>query len=94
MAEHEPLTVRGTLHLAKICEAAIGTKKVVWLTSTGDVAEGTARSIGDERGNFLREDEDIRDGFLRITSTSGWEIFEPVSRLADLVRQGGFGISD
>jgi hypothetical protein len=50
---------------------------------------GTARSLGDENGNFAR-DEDIRDLYLRVTGDTGFEYFLPVRGLMEQVRAGEF----
>jgi hypothetical protein len=85
-----PITIHGALALAAIVETAVHGSRVAWLTGadgvaygTGDVAYGTARSIGDESGNFARDDQDIRDCHLRITTDRGFEWFPPV---ADVLR--------
>ncbi len=44
----------------------------------GDVRVGTMRSIGTEDGNFAGAQDDVRDMFVRITMTTGWEYFMPV----------------
>lgn len=89
---HKPLTVSDLVALSTVAEAAQHGARVRWLSDNDDVLEGTARSIGDERGMFLANDDDVRDAFLRITSTSGWDYFVPMARLAELVKEGGFAI--
>lgn len=84
------LTIADAVDLAAIIGAAQRTAPVARLMESGDVIYGTARSIGDERGNFLHEDEDVRDGLLRVTSTMGWEHFWPVRDLMPEVRSGEF----
>lgn len=59
------------------------------ITDMGDLlVEGTARHICDERGGFAGPDDDVRDLFLRITTTSGMERFMPVDEAVVLVRNG------
>jgi hypothetical protein len=90
--ENRPLSISDLVALETVARAAQTGARVRWLTDSGDVGEGTARSIGDERGMFLANGEDVRDAYLRITTIAGFETFEPVSRLAELVKGGGFAI--
>jgi hypothetical protein len=90
--DHGPLTMRDLVALEEVARAAQTNAKVRWLLQSGDIAEGTARSIGDERGNFLSWGEDVRDGYLRITNKGGWDHFVPVTKLIELVQEGGFAI--
>jgi hypothetical protein len=87
MAEHGPLTMSDLTSLQVIAQAAETNSRVSWVTD-GPVLHGTARSIGDERGNFLSGKDDVRDGFLRITSKTGFEYFLPVTQLIHMVRDG------
>jgi len=92
MTDNRPLTVSDLVALSTIVETVQHGSRVRWLSDDNDVLEGTARSIGDDRGMFLGNDEDVRDAFLRITSTSGFDYFVPMTKLAELVREGGFAI--
>jgi hypothetical protein len=83
------LNMRDLTSLQMVAEAAERSSRVSWLDGD-DVREGTARSIGDQRGNFLRTDEDVRDGFLRITSVTGFDYFLPVTQVMIMVREGEF----
>jgi hypothetical protein len=47
----------------------------------GDVIYGQARSIGRTDGAFLPAGEDVRAGYLRVTTRGGFEAFWPVSEL-------------
>lgn len=80
------LTVTDAVHLATAIRWAQTNAKVRWLNESGDIQEGTARSLGDERGNFLTADDDVRDGFFRITTTMGGEVFLPVVDVIRMVR--------
>lgn len=86
------LTVRDAVALGSICDAAIHGRKVSWLLSNSEVLTGVARSIGDERGNFAREDEDIRDCYLRVSAT--FEHFLPVSEVLIMYRDGTFIVGE
>jgi hypothetical protein len=83
---HEPLTVATTLNLAKILDWCIGTKRIAWLDpETNELRTGTARNVGDENGNHLARDEDLRDGFFRITTSNGFELFMPIKDALPMV---------
>ncbi len=56
----------------------------------GHVHVGTARSIGDENGNFAGRNDDVRDCYLRVTLDTGFEAFWLVSELMGEVRSGYF----
>lgn len=58
------------------------------------ILEGTARSLGDENGNFATTEDDVRDLFLRVTSLTGFEHFIPVSELMVKVSEGAFAIDN
>jgi hypothetical protein len=84
-----PLTIRDTVALAEIIRWAQTTAAIRWVDpNTGSVETGTARSIGDERGNFTPPDADIRDEHLRITTSRGWEWFVPMRDAMDMVMDG------
>lgn len=83
----KPLTMTDAVHLEIVLSAAQGNKYVARLIDD-KVVHGTARSIGDERGNFLTNQEDIRDGYLRVSGT--FEFFWPVAELMDEAGEGTF----
>lgn len=75
--------------LTEIVDACIHGYKVARLMPDGStVIEGVARSIGDEQGNFLRRDEDVRNGFLRVSGV--FEYFWPVRELMPQVHGAEF----
>lgn len=74
--------------LSEITDACIHGYRVARLMESGEVLEGVARSIGDERGNFLRRDEDVRAGYLRVSSM--FEHFWPIRELMPLVKRSEF----
>lgn len=76
-----PLTVHDTINLSTVVNAAIHGQRIARLVEGGHVVYGVARSIGDEHGNFARSSEDIRDCYLRVTTSTGFEVFWPVSEL-------------
>ena len=78
-----------------IIDAAARGARVRWLASDGyTILEGTARHIVQSPDNFgfLGGDQDVRDGYLRITSVTGMEHAVPVRRLMALVDGGGFAV--
>lgn len=77
-----PLTINTVVKLAQIVEAAIYGRKVGRLVHEY-VVEGTARSIGDDQGYHARDTDDIRDCWLRVTTTGGLEAFWPISELLE-----------
>lgn len=83
-----PLTVGDAVDLGAVVTAAVTSAPVARANADGTVVYGTARSIGDEHGNFASND--VRDCFLRVTTTSGWDMFWPVSDLMAEVRSGLF----
>ena len=84
--------MRDLLALSEIARAAAGSRPVRWLTGDGRIVQGTARSVGDERGNILNDDEDVRDGYLRVTLTVGLDVFRPISDVVAQLRDGEFVI--
>lgn len=74
--------------LSTITDAAIHCYRVARLMPSGDVIEGVARSIGDENGNFLKSDEDVRDGYLRVSGT--FEYFWPIRELMPQIHDSTF----
>lgn len=94
MAEYKPLSIHDAVDLAAIVNAAIHTSHVTWALDDGRIVEGTARSIGDENGNFASERDDIRGCFLRVTTSMGFEAFLPMADVLDKVRHGLFVVGD
>lgn len=90
MTASTAFTLRDFAALEPIVAAAQSTGRVRRLLDNGSVMSGTARSLGDENGNFARDGEDIRDLFLRITADSGFEYFLPVGGLMEQVLRGEF----
>ena len=95
------LTMTQLMALETIAGAAQRTAKVARAvpasdgSACDDVVYGTARHIcRDTSGNFLRGEDDVRDGLLRVTSKSGFEYFWPVRELMAEVGQGMFAEYD
>ena len=85
-----PLTRSDAVALATIVEAAIHGTYVGRATESGDVMHGTARSIGNQTGGFATERDDIRDEYLRVTLSTGFDAFWPVAELMTEVNSGMF----
>lgn len=78
----KPLTVTDATRLATIIEAAIHNWTVARLMPASTLlVVGTARCVGDQNGCTLSKDEDIRDGYLRVTTDGGFEAFWPIAEL-------------
>ena len=95
MTNYGPLSVSDVVALATITGAAASTARVARFMPedsplAGSVVQGTARSVGDERGNFLGAGEDVRDAYLRVTTRGGMECFWPVRELMADVESGTF----
>ena len=94
------LTVSDVTALAYITEAASRSAVVRWL-DLGDeltVREGTARHIvrGPDPSEwyFIGRETDVRDAYLRVTMTNGFDVALPVRALMSRCREGGFVIDE
>jgi len=75
------LTTADALAIATILDAAHSGRRVSWLVSGGHVITGVARHIvRDDSFNFLRGDEDVRDGYLRVS-----DLFERLLAVTDVI---------
>lgn len=90
MSDARVLTIPDVISIGAIVGAAQHSYKVARLMDSGDVVEGTARSIGDQNGAFLATGEDVRDGYLRVTTLQGWEAFWPMHALVSEQQEGTF----
>lgn len=96
----EILTISDAIYLNQVIDAASQSAKVAWVNDedaeAGDVRYGTARHIvqGPDDIGFLRNDQDVRNGYLRITSRTGMEVFLPVRDLMRMAAEGRFAIYD
>lgn len=89
---HPPLLVPDLIALHTIVDATIHNSKVRFAIVPGGVVyEGTARSIGEQNGNF-DYNKDVRDLYLRVTMDSGFERFIPVQQVVQWVHNGGFAV--
>lgn len=81
-----------TVHIAGLLSEVLGyASRCAFITwqdeNAGRLLQGTARSVGDERGNFALA-ADVRDLFLRITIDLGFEVFMPVAKACELLDAG------
>lgn len=86
----EPFTLNDAITIEPIVRAAITNARVRYLGKHDQIISGTARCIGDEYGNRMGKDTDIREQFLRITTDYGMEAFLRVDGLMEMVRQTTF----
>jgi hypothetical protein len=88
----QPLTENDAMNLSMIIAAARKGAKVAWVSDGGDSLYGHARHIVKSPDNFgfLNGDEDVRDGYLRITMKSGFERTISVRELMSMVALGEF----
>lgn len=84
------LTITEVHQLSELARMAQTNARVAWIDEeNGNTTQtGTARSIGDENGNFLNEKDDVRDAFFRITTAMGFELFMPVQKAMNLIGKG------
>lgn len=84
---HDVLTLQEVSRLATILEWCQSKTHVRWENPQGDIVGGTVRSIGNDTGNFLRADAEIRDAYVRITCDTGFEWFAPVHTIGNYLRK-------
>lgn len=78
------LNVRDALTIARILRACQGNERTRWVVGVGSVAEGIARHVcRDTNGNFLHDDDDVRNGFVRFSGM--FETFMPMCEAMHLV---------
>jgi hypothetical protein len=89
------ITMRDLISLGMIASMAQRNAKIVRvLADRSEPIYGTARSIGDERGNFTPSDGNVLNEYLRVTTRDGWEEFWPVTDLMDAIEDGTFAETD
>jgi len=84
------LSITDAVGLGVVVNAAIRTARIVRCLDGGVLVRGTARSIGDDCGNFAGRDHDVRDCSLRVTTDAGTEVFWPIAEPIAEVRSGLF----
>jgi hypothetical protein len=85
------LAVAQAAALGAIVRAAREHQRVAWLNddSPDGITWGTARGIGDIRGNHAGDTDDVRDSFLHVTTAHGWEAFLAIP---DVIRDAQRGL--
>ena len=86
------ITIAEALALTQIIEAAQGGRKVVWLNEEGNRMEGVARHICSdaETFGFLGSNQNVFEGFLRVTTSTGFELAQPISQIVPMVGKRWF----
>ncbi len=87
---HGTLSLSDAIALGAVCDAAIRCAPVARATDGGDVVYGLARSVGGAGEAFLPAGEDVRAGYLRVTTRTGYETFWLVSELVSEYHAGLF----
>jgi hypothetical protein len=93
MTTNQPFTLSDYNAVEPVIEAATKKARVARALDDGRVVKATARAITDRGGNFLHG-EDIREGYLWVTTREGWEQFWPIRVLMDEAPDGWFAIYD
>lgn len=88
ITDHGPLTISDVVALQTILTAAQQTRRVQYLLTNGEVVEGVARAIAHHGGGFLRNDEDVRDGYLHVSQFG--EVWLPIKHVMEQVKRGEF----
>jgi hypothetical protein len=89
MSTHPVLRAFDAIKLGELLQAVNKEKHVRWWpVDTDRIYEGTLRHVvvSPDNYNFLRYDEDVRDGYIRITQTTGFETTLSVMEALDLYR--------
>lgn len=84
------MDLRTLQNVAPVLDACQRGARVAMLTDNGDVRNGTARSVGDDRGNFAHGDADALSVFVRVTWADGFDSFLPMGEVADKYAAGTF----
>lgn len=82
------LNISDAVTIADILRVAQGNKPVTRLVEGGALVSGTARAITHEGGGFLGANDDVREGFLWVTTHTGFEQWWPVAEMVPLVQAG------
>ena len=88
------LTITDACTLADVIRAAQGNQPLARLQDNGEVLGGTARAIcSSPSGGYLSGDQDVREGFLWVTTQSGWEQWWPIREVVALVQAGELALN-
>jgi hypothetical protein len=86
------LTVAQVSALGAIVRAARENQRVAWVNddSPNGITWGTARGIGDLHGNHAGGTDDVRDCYLHVTTSHGWEAFLAIPDVIADAQRGVF----
>ena len=89
------LNINDACTIADIVRTAQGNQPVTRLLDGGRVISGTARAIvkDDSGASFLGATDDVRDGYLWVTTVMGFEEFWPMSEVMELVGSGELALN-
>lgn len=83
------LTINEVVTIAAILRAAQENQPVAFVADNGQVLDSTARAIcACEGGGFLGGKEEVRDGYLWVTTASGFERWIPMREVIERVADG------
>lgn len=82
------LNIREAVNLGIALSWTQRNARLQWVDDRGNLGEGIARCVGDMNGNFAGPDDDVRDCYMRITTTGGFEWFVPMSDVLDRIVAG------
>lgn len=86
---HPPLNMYTAVQIATALGWAQRCSRLTWLDDSNNIVTGTARHIcRNEDGHFTSSTDDVRDCFLRITTTGGFEWFAPMAKILELLDSG------
>jgi hypothetical protein len=88
------LNITDACTIADIVRAAQGNQPVTKVLNDGSLVGGTARAIcKSEGGGFLSGDDDVREGYLWVTTTMGFEQWWPMQEVITLVQSGELALN-
>ena len=88
------LTINDACTLADVIRAAQGNQTLVRLLDNGNLLSGTARAIcKSPEGGFLSSDDDVREGYLWVTTFGGMEQWWPMAEVIELVQSGEIALN-
>ena len=97
MATTTPLTVGFALRLGDLLNWVSQSRPVHYTVDNGaTILTGTLRHVvrSEDDYCFIGNGTDVRDAFVRITLTSGLDVALPVTKVVELIEEGGFAPVD
>ena len=89
MINIKPLSQSRAIKLAELLHAVSAQRRCVWINIFDQELSGTMRGILDENYNGYRGD-DVRGGYVRITTSTGGEILMSVEHVIDAMEVNEF----